>query len=253
MKDDTVEKDLMVRNTETLDALTSTTLLSAEDMEKYKACLPAIGHAFFHTQMFRTRTEMFVSVLNDVNFPTPDAKYWQSIREMNVMAENLIALSFTYKEKLLDLEERKQELNDFGGLTPSTTFQTRIAIERKNLAIKRTEFEIACVQREAHHRIREIDQWRLIQEELLPKLGAGSDDVDNHQLFSYVLRFLQEYYIAETGRVNKDLDSYRNLKSLLVTALAAIDRAKLTAELVKVLQEGDPKLLRFARGKSLLK
>jgi hypothetical protein len=42
------------------------------------------SHAFHHVQMYRTQTEMEISVLSDVHFPTPDSKYWQTVREMNV-------------------------------------------------------------------------------------------------------------------------------------------------------------------------
>ena len=33
-------------------------------------------------QIFRTETEMRVSVLNDAKHPTNASKYWQSVREM---------------------------------------------------------------------------------------------------------------------------------------------------------------------------
>jgi len=250
MADDTIETNLMACNAKALDALMGTTLLSQEDMTKYKDCLPAIEHAFFHVQVFRTPTEMMVSVLNDVHFPTADAKYWQSIREMNVMVENLIMLSFKYKEKLLDLEELNLEKNNLG--IDNDYGANRIAIERKNIAIDRAGFEIACIQREAHHRIREIDEWKAIQDQLLPHIVAGCDDVDRHQLFSYTLRFLKEFYFAETGNVKKDLDSYRNLRSHVVSSLAFIERSKLTPKLVELLGH-DPELMKFVKKQNLIK
>ncbi len=247
MAPETIDTNLMACNAEALDALMGTTLLSQEDLDKYKKCLPAIEHAFFHVQVFRTPTEMIVSVLNDVKFPTADSKYWQSVREMNVMVENLIMLSFTYKEKLLDLEELKIEKTQLGDADAN-----RIAIERKNIAINRKEFEIACIQREAHHRIREIDEWKGIQDHLLPHIVAGSDNVDNHQLISYTLRFLKEFHIAETGNIKKDLDSYRNLRSLVISSLGAIERGKLTPKLVEILAH-DPDLMRFVKKQGLIK
>lgn len=242
-----LDTNLMACNAEALDALMGTTLLSQEDLEKYKGCLPAIEHAFFHVQVFRTPTEMIVSVLNDVRFPTADSKYWQSVREMNVMVENLIMLSFKYKEKLLDLEELNLQKGDL--LKEDTN---RIALERKNIAISRAQFEIACIQREAHHRIREIDDWKAIQDQLLPRIVSGPDDVDKHQLISYTLRFLKEFYIAETGNVKKDLDSYRNLRSQVISSLGFIERSKLTPKLVELLAH-DPDLMRFVKKQNLIK
>ena len=243
-----IETSLESCNSEALTALTGTTLLTEEDMEKYRACLSSIEHAFFHVQMFRTPTEMIVSVLNDVSFPTVDSKYWQAVREMNVMAENLIMLSFTYNEKLLDLECLEFER---AAIADDNNRKVQIEIERKNIAINRKKFEIASIQREAHHRIREIDQWKGIQDELLPRLSGGTEDVNCHQLFSYTIRFLQEYRIAETGHVNKDLDSYRNLKSHVISSLATIERAGLTSELVKILNQ-DPELVNFIRKQKLI-
>ena len=230
-------------NETTLKNLQESTLLSESDMRKLEECLPAARDAFNKTQMFRTQTEMRISVLNDVGFPTADAKYWQSIREMNVMTEQLIMLSFTYKEKLLDLKELKlakgQGLQD-------------IALERNAVATQRKEFEIACIQREAHHRIREIAEWKKILDELTPVLGAGTEDVDHHQLFSLTLRFLQEYQIAESQGVNKDLDSYRNLRALVQTSVSAIERAGLMPSLMKTLDQN--RILKdFCRKKNLIK
>ena len=44
--------------------------------------------------MFRTKTEMEFSVLNDAKYPTNAAKYWQCVREQNTHIENLMHLSF---------------------------------------------------------------------------------------------------------------------------------------------------------------
>jgi hypothetical protein len=46
---------------------------------------------------------MEVSVLDDVHFPTPDAKYWQSVREQSVHFSELIRLSFDYRRLLVDI------------------------------------------------------------------------------------------------------------------------------------------------------
>ena len=250
MKNETLETNLMACSAETLTALTGSTLLSQEDMETYRASLPAIEHAFFYTQMFRTTTEMRISVLNDIDFPTADAKYWQSVREMNVMSENLIMLSFTYQEKLLDLKKFEMQRDDI--LEDEDTW-TKIEIERINIHIKRTGFEIACIQREAHHRIREIGEWKNIQDQLKMVLEAGTDDVNTHQLFSYTLRFLKAYQAIETGKVNKDLDSYRNLVAQLNTAIGAIECMKKIPDLMNAIGRIYPELARFIRSKKLIK
>ena len=204
---------------------------------------------FFILGMFRTQTEMHISVLNDIDFPTADAKYWQSVREMNVMAENLIMLSFTYQEKLLDLECLELEKND---IEDNGEKWAEIEIKRKDIQIKKVQFEIACIQREAHHRIREIGEWKGIQDQLKMILEAGTDDVNTHQLFSYTLRFLKAYQTVETGKVNKDLDSYRNLVAHVFTSLSAIERMGKTSDLAEAIKKGDPGLLKFMRTAKLI-
>ena len=62
-------------------------------------------------QMFRTETEMRVSVLNDIKFPTSASKYWQAIREQAVMLENLVMLSFEYRRNDVKLRRKKEKLS----------------------------------------------------------------------------------------------------------------------------------------------
>ena len=62
-------------------------------------------------QMFRTETEMRVSVLNDIKFPTLASKYWQAIREQAVMLENLVMLSFEYRRNDVKLRRKKEKLS----------------------------------------------------------------------------------------------------------------------------------------------
>ena len=56
-------------------------------------------------QLYRTETEMRVAVLNDASFPTPASKYWQSVREMDVMHRELIKMSFEYRKNLIKLKQ----------------------------------------------------------------------------------------------------------------------------------------------------
>jgi len=234
------DTSLMIWGKKTIDGI-STSLLSNDDLEKLQRCTPAIQHSFSSVQMYRTRTEMEVSVLSDIKFPTADSKYWQSIREMNVFVENLVMLSFTYREKTLDLRQLDDEHSKD---TPKTSAEC-LAYERRNIAIERTKFEIQCIQRDAHHRIREIDEWRDIQDKLLPDIVAGTMDVNNHQLISYAIRFLQEYKIFSEHHATKSMDEARNLKGLLMTTLRVVSDKGLTEVLLKSL---DPELGRFAKG-----
>jgi len=243
------DNTLLQWNEVTICELDKSTLLSKEDVTTLNACAPAIHHAFNHVQMYRTQTEMVVSVLNDVKFPTPDAKYWQSVREMNVFVENLIQLVFTYREKALDFEELEHTLIEH---PESDTPLERIARERILINIKKKKFEIQCIQRDAHHRIREIDEWRKIQDGLIPNLACSCEDPDPHQKLSYAIRFLYEYKIADENRGRTEgVEAIRNLHSLVMTVMRIIKEEGLQDNLIKMI-ERDPNLVHFLQRKNIL-
>lgn len=256
IKEGSLDTSLMAWNETTLAELGASSLLSLEDVEKLKTCAPAISHAFNKTQMFRTQTEMVVSVLNDVKFPTPDAKYWQSIREMNVMVENLIMLGFNFKRKVLDLKEKEHQLDTLDCIdSPDpATIPSQIARERLIVDVEQARFEIAVIQREAHHRIREVDLWRKIQLDLAPKVAAGTDDVDNHQLLSYAIRFLREYQISVETGVEKGggVEAIQNQKAHVITTLRVIHDRGLTQQLIAILSQ-DTRLFNFLQRKEIIK
>jgi len=69
-------------------------LLDPEDVKEFKAMTSELRDTWTKKQVFRTETEMRMSVLQDAKYPTKAAKYWQCVREQNVFLENLMTLSF---------------------------------------------------------------------------------------------------------------------------------------------------------------
>ena len=49
-----------------------------------------LGDNWRKKQIFRTETEMRISVLNDAKHPTNASKYWQSVREQDAMFDALM-------------------------------------------------------------------------------------------------------------------------------------------------------------------
>ena len=254
---DSIEGALTKWNEGTLAELGKTPLLSVEDLDTVKKCAAAIHHAFTKTQYFRTPTEMRISVLNDVKFPTPDAKFWQAVREMNVMVENLINLSFAFRRKEIDLREKQGQLDALNLREEQLDahIEDGFARERLTVDIEQIKWELLCTQREAHHRIREIDQWRKIEEDLTKVLSSGVEDVNLHQLLSYTIRFLQEYKIAVESGADKagGVGAIRNLNAHVVTSLNVIESSNLMFSLVKILRDYDPKLLDFLIRRQIIK
>ena len=63
-------------------------------------------------QVFRTETEMRMSVLQDAKYPTKAAKYWQCVREQNVFFENLMSLSFDYRKNEVRIKKLKKKIEN---------------------------------------------------------------------------------------------------------------------------------------------
>ena len=66
-------------------------------------------------QKYRTETEMRASVLNDAKHPTPASKYWQCVREQNVMYEQLRIQSYEYRRreaKILGMKDKIRKSKD---------------------------------------------------------------------------------------------------------------------------------------------
>ena len=77
--------------------------------------------AFTYSQVFRTDTEARMSVLNDIKFPTPASKYYQSLREMNVHQCELANLIYDYQDKEQDIEILEADIDQLKGELKGTT------------------------------------------------------------------------------------------------------------------------------------
>ena len=134
-------------------------------------------------QIFRTRTEMDVSVLKDIRFATPDAKYWQAIREQNVQFQELVMLSFEYRRNSLEI--RKLERNQ-------AKEEDEIEREIMQVDIDQKHFISRNMERTAKERLREVIEWSNIKKELKPCLKYGDQDVNAHQWEALRIRFERE-------------------------------------------------------------
>ena len=152
-------------------------LLDPEDVKQFQGLTEELRDTWTKKQMFRTETEMHVSVLNDAKYPTKAAKYWQCVREQNVFLENLMNLSFDYRRadvKLKRLQQKMEKEED-----PLKKELLQIDIDEKI-------YNKASMQLVARDRMREIKLWSKFKK----KFDDGSfdtKDVNTHQLHSYHL------------------------------------------------------------------
>ena len=162
-------------------------VLKQEDAQSIVALKEELTDTWTKKQIFRTETEMRISVLNDGKHPTQASKYWQSVREQNAMFEALMGLSFDLSKsdvKRLKLERKMQKAISDGDDLKQMEIQIDLD---ENLYGK------ANMEQTAHDRVRELNTWSKIKHEL--KDGSFDDkNVNSHQAESYKL--------ALTNRVN---------------------------------------------------
>ena len=118
-------------------------MLVPDDVQFLETVKEELNDTWTKRQIFRTETEMRISVLNEVKFPTNAAKYWQAVREQGVMFENLVTLSFEFRRNDIELERKYQELEE------ATTELDRadIQIDIDECIYKKSNFEQVAKER----------------------------------------------------------------------------------------------------------
>jgi len=176
-------------------------ILTDDDFAALAELRDELEDTFLRAQIFRTRTEMEASVLNDIKRPTPDAKYWQAVREQQVMFSELMNLSYDYRETLVKLEKARRRLENWAEEEGDDLDKELVQIEIDRLNwIRQTQ------ERIAHDRIRELGEWSDIKATLIPQLACGTEDPGRHQLVSYAIGWLRE---IQAGGLDKGSQAER--------------------------------------------
>lgn len=166
-----------------LDIVKGSQILKESELAALSSLSDELRQTWETVQVFRTRTEMEVSVLTDMKRPTPDAKYWQSVREQNVMFGELVNLSYEYRKKAVETRKMERDL---------TVLEDEFDRELKQIEIEQNQWHLLNMERTAHDRIREILEWSDIKAKLIPHMKHGVKDVNVHQLEAMRQRFSQE-------------------------------------------------------------
>ena len=192
-------------------------MLVPEDVKFLEGVKKELNDTWNKRQIFRTETEMRISVLNDVKFPTNSSKYWQSVREQGVMFENVVTLSFEYRRNDIELERKHKELEE----VTEDLDRADIQVDIDECIYKKSNMEQV-----AKDRTREIEHWSRLKEEL----NDGTFDTENvntHQLESYHQRFQHQ---AQLGVPNDD--GGKNLISQLVTTQRVMEDRGIEVNLI---------------------
>ena len=150
-------------------------LLDPNDVKEFKELTNELRDTWTKKQVFRTETEMRMSVLQDAKYPTNASKYWQCVREQNVFLENLMSLSFDARRNEVKLKRLKQKLEKE---------TDELKKELLEIDIDEKTYSVANMQLVARDRMREIKLWSTLKKEF-DDGSFDTQDVNRHQLESY--------------------------------------------------------------------
>lgn len=211
-----------------LDNINQSNLLSKDDLDSLEKLSGELQETFVKTQIHRTRTEMEVSVLNTIKFPTPSLKYWQAMREQNVMFTELVMLSFEYRKNLIEIRILERDIK-----------KERDDLERELLQIELEKKTFIGKQQErvAKARIREIKDWSDIKEREAQQMSEEDlKEVDNCQLVGYTKRWINQSIMM--GGNGSPAERQNLLGQLRSGILVCIEKGILG----KVLEKFDPRI-----------
>ncbi|MCK9569629.1 hypothetical protein M0R72_11870 [Candidatus Pacearchaeota archaeon] len=217
---------------EALEKIESSDVLNPEEMLRLEGLTEELKHTVATQTIYRTPTEALTSVLNHVKHPTPASKYHQAKLEQLVMFQNLMSLSFDYREAQIDLVENESLQKDATGF----------ALERLKVNHDRLMYRLSCMRNEAKERLREIEMWSDIKTQLGAAAPFDHDDKDTDQLQSLTLRYLQE--LPAAVRAGNDVGGAINIIAQSATMLSECERRKIPLPLKLV--ERSKRLLKGA-------
>ena len=190
-------------------------LLDPNDVQEFKELTNELRDTWTKKQVFRTETEMRMSVLQDAKYPTKASKYWQCVREQNVFLENLMSLSFDARRNEVKLKRLKQKLE---------TETDELKRELTQIDIDEKTYSVANMQLVARDRMREIKLWSILKKEFND--GSFDDkDVNTYQLDSYHIIMKNK---AETLTSGSSQPEVFNVLGQLQT----IERVKKSGEMI---------------------
>lgn len=182
-------------------------ILSEDEVKDFKAMGAELKDTWIKKQMFRTETEMRISVLNDLKHPTPAAKYWQAVREQNVFFEQMVFLSFDYRENDIEIKKIEKQLSEE---------KDDLEKELAQIKLERKLFDRAQMELTAKDRMRELRLWSQLKDELVKQdPNFDKQNVDTHQKESLPKRLLKTFQFFDKAR---DADGAKNIAAQIMTA-----------------------------------
>ena len=197
-------------------------ILPEKDVKDFKSMASELKDSWRKKQMFRTETEMRVSVLDDIRHPTLASKYWQAVREQSVMFEQVVILSFDYRRhdvKIKQLQRKiKEEKDD-------------LKIELFKIDLEQKIFDRANMELQAKDRMRELRLWSKLKHEIVRSdPNFDKENVNTHQQDSLQKRRFKTCQFFDKAN---DADGAKNIAAQIMTAQRLAKEGKIKTDLIK--------------------
>ena len=190
-------------------------LLDPNDVKEFKAMTAELRDTWTKKQVFRTETEMRMSVLQDMKYPTKAAKYWQCVREQNVFLENLMSLSFDCRRSEAKVKWLEKKIE---------TEQDEYKLEKYKIDLDEARYGLANMQLVARDRMREIKLWSTLKKEF-DDGTFNTKDVNRHQLDSYHMIMKNKAETLTSGSSQPEVFN-------VLGQLKSIERVKKSGEMI---------------------
>ena len=197
-------------------------LLDPEDVKEFKAMTIELRDTWTKKQVFRTETEMRMSVLQDAKYPTKASKYWQCVREQNVFLENLMSLSFDCRRNEAKVKwlENKIYKEENEGKNDVDEYK----LEKWKIDLDEARYGLANMQLVARDRMREIKLWSSLKKEF-DDGTFDTQDVNRHQLDSYHMIMKNKAETLTSGSSQPEVFN-------VLGQLKSIERVKKSGEMI---------------------
>jgi hypothetical protein len=144
-------------------------------------------------------------VLGDLEYPTPDSKWWQAKLELWVRMQNIISMHYDYRKKAAKINELKAHIEELEYNNRTCVFNDELSdIKKKqnsakkeilNVEIEETEFALLCIKKGVSDKIKEMWAFWDVMNEL-----------EEHIEFSKINKDEQEEtYWTEKAKITPEL------------------------------------------------
>jgi len=210
---------------DSVQAVKTANFLGESDIRFLNEQSSVIQENFEKKQIWRTETEIEVSVLNNIKFPTSASKYWQSVKESSIFFENLVVLSFDYKRELVNIKKIERKL---------TTEEDELELEELEIDLEEALFKKKNFELAAKDRVRELRIWNKKIEEL-DDGTFDSKNVNTHQEVSLAQRYIREFISSQGSSASPS--EMINLQGTVQTSLDNLEKKGKLGELFSIMSK----------------